>query len=397
MKALLLDLDDTLLRTNLEEFLPAYMNRLAAEFDGYGPPDKIIDKLTSATQAMIADLDPTRTLKQTFDRIFWPSLGVTEAELRPTVERFYTEIYPELHSLTEPVSGASDLVAAAQEADVEMAIATNPLFPRSAMLQRLEWAGLEEFKNEFQLVSSYEKFHFAKPHPEYYAEILGLMGAVPEQAAMIGDDAQNDVLPASLLGLSVFHHSTEPASGITGGDLAEARSWLLERIDGDPKVARANRQPRAVLARLRGHLAALLHFVGEEMGSVWLERPTPREWAPVEIMCYLRDREQEAHQPGLRNLLAEESPFIPAADSHSWAEERDYLQQDPRSALEAFVATRQQTIRRLSGLSDEDWSRPARHALHGPVTLASWLDLATDHELNHLAKLRRILGSPLPT
>lgn len=389
MKALLLDLDDTLLRTNLEEFLPAYMSRLAGQFSDYGPPDEIIAKLTRATRAMIADLDPTRTLKETFDAHFWPSLGVAEAELRASVERFYTETYPELRSLTEPVPGARDLVAAAEESGFEIAIATNPLLPEQAMLQRLEWAGLDGF----QLVSSYEKFHFAKPQPEYYAEILALLGATPDEAAMIGDHAENDVIPARLLGLSVYHRSPQPAPDTPGGDLVEAKSWVLDLADGDSEQTPTQRRPRAVLARLRGHLAALLYYAGDGIGPAWSERPSAREWAPIELICYLRDREQEILQPALRNLLAKEVPFLPAADSQGWAELRGYLQQDPRDALEAFVAARQETIRQLSALRDEGWSRRGRHALHGPVTLASWLDLAADDELQRLAQLGQFVGA----
>ncbi len=391
MKALLLDLDDTLLQTHLEEFLPLYLSRLAAELNGYGSSDEIIAKLTEATRAMITNLDPIRTLKQTFDAHFYPALGVTEADLRPTVDRFYKEIYPELRSLTAPVPGARDLVDAAADAGMDIAIATNPLFPEHAMIQRLEWAGLDGSRQDFSLVTSYEKFHFAKPQPEYYAEILGLLGVPPEQSAMIGDSLENDLNPARLLGLSVYHRSTDPGPDTAGGDLAGARSWALRLGQADDSGSTPGPpSPRAVLARLRGHLAALLHYADGKMDASWGERPSAREWAPHEVVCYLRDRELEVCQPGLQRLLDEEAPFLPAADSQAWPEDRAYLQQDLRAALEAFVDARQRTIARLSGLSEEDWSRPGRHALLGSITLATWLDSAADHELEQLARVRHL-------
>ncbi len=55
------------------------------------------------------------------------------------------------------------------------------------------------------MITSYEHLHFAKPQPEYFAEILARLGRQPEEALMIGDSLENEILPAHRLGMSVFH------------------------------------------------------------------------------------------------------------------------------------------------------------------------------------------------
>ena len=52
----------------------------------------------------------------------------------------------------------------------QVVIATAPLFPLLAIQERLRWAEIDECP--FTLITSMETSHFAKPHPEYLAEIL---------------------------------------------------------------------------------------------------------------------------------------------------------------------------------------------------------------------------------
>ena len=55
-------------------------------------------------------------------------------------------------------------------------VATNPIFPRKAILHRLSWAGLAPEQVPFALITDYERFHFAKPNPAFFAEILAQLG-----------------------------------------------------------------------------------------------------------------------------------------------------------------------------------------------------------------------------
>ena len=392
MRALLLDLDDTLLESNFDQFLPKYMQLISSELAPDDPSEQVIAYLTEATGAMMANLDPTRTLKEVFDSHFYPALGVEESDLRPKIDRFYEETYPQLQSLTAPSPGAQELVATAIDEGIDLVVATNPLFPFTAIEQRLEWAGLADHIPNFSIITAYESFHFAKPQPEYYVEILGRLGVAAEDAGMIGDDLENDLLPARALGMMTFHVSETPEDGHAGGDLDEARRWFEAQREADDQQPQTGpRSARAVIARLRGHLSSVLALTQDADGR-WDKRPSPSQWSPCEVVCHLRDVELEVHQPRLRELVEDEMPFLSAADPDRWADERGYKNQDPRAALEAFRVARRETLATLTALDDEDWAKPARHALLGPTTLGEVMAVAADHDLAHLEQLRAGLG-----
>lgn len=388
IKALLVDLDHTLLQTNLEEFLPTYTGLLAKAIQGEFPTTDPVPILLSSIQAMIANQDPARTLQRAFGARFYLSLGISEAELAPSVERFYKQTYPELRMLTAPMPGALDLIKLARKLGLRLGLATNPLFPRTAIEQRLEWAGLDPSGGDFDVVACIESFHFTKPHPEFFAEMLGQLGVEPECAAMVGDDPRRDIEPARRLGLQTFMISQE-----TNGDepLAAARAWLedLSSAESNPET---HPSEETVLAKLKGYLSALLQLAPDPEDHRWHERPSPREWAPVEIVCHLRDTEREVNHRRLRRLLSEDTPFISAVNPDDWAEERKYLNQDPQQALREFARARTQTIAQLAQLEEERWTAPARHALLGPITLLELMGVAADHDLLHLDQLRGTLN-----
>lgn len=387
IRALLLDLDNTLLQSDFDQFLAAYLDRLAEHLQAAGPKDKFIPPLMSATQGMLADLDPTSTLKSTFDAAFYPSLGIEEPDFREETDHFYEVIYPELSHLTEPAPGAVEFFEQAAESDMSIVIATNPLFPRRAIEHRLEWAGIDHAHPSISLITSYEIMHFSKPHPEYYAEILGLLGVPAHQAAMIGDDLEGDVQPARLLGMAALHIERGRLSGVEASHPDRVTKWLRDDAESQADN-QAGHQPRAILARIRGHLAAVLTLAGR-VGSddAWRWRPSVTAWAPVEIICHLRDVDLEVNLPRLAKLTAEEGAFLSAANPDSWAEPRRYIDQIPAQALEDFIRARLELIAQLATLSDEQWERPARHALLGPTTLAEIMGVAADHDLLHLEQL----------
>ena len=80
---------------------------------------------------------------------------------------------------------------------------------------------------------------------------------------------------------------------------------------------------RAVLKGSAG-ISTLLVGISEPS---WIKRPSPDAWSLTEIICHLRDVEQEVNLPRLKKIIQENNPFIHGVDSDRWADERDY--QDP--------------------------------------------------------------------
>ncbi|RME91351.1 MAG: HAD family hydrolase, partial [Anaerolineae bacterium] len=351
---LLLDLDDTLLDSHMEAFIPAYLQKLASFLSGHVAADRLLRQLMHGTRAMMANTDPACTLRETFDENFYPYLGVEREALLPTIERFYDEVFPTLRELTRPRPEAVDLVEWALAQGYRVAIATNPLFPRKAIEHRMRWAGLPPEKYPFHLVSSYETFHFTKPNPAYFLEVLGRLGWPDDPVIMVGDDPELDILPAQQAGLPTFwvtsNSRAAPASlrPLASGSLKEVRPWL-EGVD-PRRLEFSPGTPEALRAVLLSTPAALRGLLNNLPLQKWRHCPSPNEWCPLEIICHLRDVEREVNLPRLQRVLSEENPFIAGIDTDPWAKEREYLRQDGPAALQEFTTARRQTLSLLADL-----------------------------------------------
>jgi HAD superfamily hydrolase (TIGR01549 family) len=232
-KAILFDLDDTLLVNSMETFVLAYFQALTRHVAHLIPPEKLISELLRGTRAMEANDGTGPTNEEAFAALFYPALGYEQAELKPVFEQFYAEEFPKLQSLTQPVPQARPLIEWAFERGLQVAIATNPLFPRTAVEQRLAWAGIPVSDFDYALVTAYEDMHATKAHPAYYREILGRLGREPQECLMVGDDWERDVAPAASVGIPVYwivgpddELPSQDVALVGQGTLAELQDWL---------------------------------------------------------------------------------------------------------------------------------------------------------------------------
>lgn len=397
---LLLDLDDTLLTNDIRTFLPAYLQTLSKELAAYAHPEVLVKELLSATKRMVDNQRPDLTLKEVFESSFYPALNLLPEDLREPIDRFYAEVFPSLQHLTSPRPEAVELVNTALRCGFHIVIATNPLFPRSAIEHRLAWAGLPVNDYPFDLVSSYETLHFSKPKPAYFAELLGRLGWPEGPVLMVGDDLQNDISGARQLGLPAFWINQANAVlpnnqelPTTSGTIGEVIPWLssapLDMLQPDYNI------PSAILAILRSTPAVLDHLCSDLTENTWIERPLPDEWCPTEIICHLRDVEAEVNLPRLRKVLSEENPFLPGKDTDPWAEQRGYIHQNGLEALKSFTAARMEVLTLLEDLQPKDWQRSARHAILGPTDLEELVGIISSHDRLHIQQITQSLDTLL--
>jgi len=386
---LLVDLDDTLLGNKMDMFIPAYLQALSGCLSPYTAPESLVFHLMEATRNMMANNNPDRTLKQTFDAAFYPSLGIEPNVLNPVIEDFYVNVFPSLRNITTQRQDAVTLIQESIRRGYRVIVATNPLFPLTAIHHRLRWAGLAPETYPFTLIPSYESFHFAKPNPAYYAELLGRAGWVDEPVLMIGDDIQMDIQAASSIGLPVFWTPNEPVPNkppMPCGDIGSVLEWL-DNTDVS-KLLPDFSNPVAILSVLRSTPAVLKIIFEELPQSDWSRRPETDEWCQTEILCHLRDVEREVNLSRISRLLSDEYPFIASIDTDRWALERDYLHQDGRQALEDFLKARVELLETLNDLPLSKWKIPARHAIFGPTTLQELMNITASHDRLHIQQLK---------
>lgn len=390
---LLLDLDDTLLSNDIRIFVPAYLKALGKHLIGYVAPEKMVQELLAATQVMVENNTARLSLEQAFDQVFYPAIGRTKMEMRPVLDQFYNDIFPSLAPLTAQRPDAARLVKDAINKGHTLVVATNPIFPRKAILHRLGWAGLAAEQVPFAMVTDYERFHFAKPNPAFFAEILAQLGWPNQPAVVVGNSLEDDLIPAARLGLPVYWIVDAPAPFpdeyqnlfhplSSSGPLSDVPAWI-EKVDA-AGLRQTFTSPDAILALLKSTPAALDTFSLNLTKRQWCEQPEPKEWSLTEIFCHLRDVDREVNIPRLEKVITEPSPFLVGVNSDTWAEERDYLHQDGQAALRAFIETRTRLISQLEGLSEADWQRPARHAIFGPTSLLELVSFTTTHDRSHI-------------
>jgi HAD superfamily hydrolase (TIGR01549 family) len=385
---LLIDLDETLLGNKMEIFIPAYLHALGVHLADYVSPEKMVATMLVATQCMFNNNRPDRTLKEAFDPCFFPPLELDQIETRDLFDHFYAQIFPTLKEKTQYRPEAVEFIEAVLGRGYRVGIATNPAFPRTAILQRLGWAGLSADEYPFSLIPSYETFHFAKPNPAYFAEFLTRIGWPEGPVLMIGNDPDHDIHGGQEIGIPTFwitegndqFPAGAPLPSGSGG-LKDILPWIDSQTES--AVTPDFTSPTAMKAILRGSPAALAVMLSEIPTTEWNQRPSPKDWCLTEIICHLRDVEREINLPRLRKIIREDNPFIPGVDSDTWADERQYISQDGPNSFDNFLNARLETLEILDQMDENAWTRPVRHAIFGPSDLKEMIKIMTGHERIH--------------
>ncbi|NTW28537.1 MAG: HAD family hydrolase [Coriobacteriia bacterium] len=237
LSGILFDLDSTLLDIQLEPFLRNYFAALtpalAEILHDEAESRKGLDALMVSTQAMM-QAHPGRTNRQIFNESF---AKITGADLSldhhaEILGRFYAEAFPRLQGTIGPHAGARNVVETALALGLKVAVATNPIFPRAAVLERLRWAGLEHVA--FHAITSYESLHSTKPQADYFIETADMLGVDPAHCIMVGDDPLLD-MPAADVGMKTYYVGQPPLPAATWhgtlNDLAAILPQLMEHHD----------------------------------------------------------------------------------------------------------------------------------------------------------------------
>lgn len=202
IKAILFDLDGTLLPMDQDEFTKGYFKLLAAKLAPYGyEPKTLIDTVWAGTAAMVKN-----TGVQTNEAAFWErfsrTYGAEKTERdKPLFEEFYADDFEQASVFCPRNDKAAETVAKLQRLGYRVALATNPIFPSIATCARIRWAGLAP--EDFAFVTTYENSAYCKPNPDYYRDAAQRLGLSPEECLMVGNDAQEDMI-AETTGMKVF-------------------------------------------------------------------------------------------------------------------------------------------------------------------------------------------------
>ncbi len=201
IKAVLFDLDGTLLPMDQDVFAKAYFGGLARKAAPRGyEPQTLIDTIWRGTAAMVKN-NGERTNEAAFWELFASVYGREALADIALFDDFYLHEFHEVQKVCgyDPASPA--LVRGLKDSGVRVVLATNPIFPQIATHTRIRWAGLAP--EDFEYVTTYENSCHCKPNPAYYRDLLDRLGVAAEDCLMVGNDVGEDMI-AETLGMRVF-------------------------------------------------------------------------------------------------------------------------------------------------------------------------------------------------
>jgi FMN phosphatase YigB (HAD superfamily) len=200
LKAILFDLDNTLIHFDESRFFDEYISLLAPWFADLWPRDVFRSRLVASVQALLAN-DGSRTNMQRFMDHFTEGLGDRHGDIGGRFLRFYESDFHSLRRLVQVPEGNRDLLTGMRDGSLRFVIASNPVWPLLVQTIRLGWAGLDGFP--FDWITHNENTHHCKPRLEYYSEICRVLGAEPGQCLMVGNDPVNDMVVTGI-GMRTF-------------------------------------------------------------------------------------------------------------------------------------------------------------------------------------------------
>lgn len=230
IKAVLFDLDGTLLPMDYDGFIKLYFGALAKKLAEHGyEPEQLVKDIWAGTAAMVKNDGSC-----TNDVRFWSTMeaiyGKRVWEDQEHFEAFYRDNFVVAKEACgfDPLAG--QVVESLKQRGIPVVLATNPIFPMIATKQRIEWAGLKV--EDFELCTTYENIGYSKPNPMYYKEIAKRIGVEPSECLMVGNDVSEDMV-AKNVGMQVFlltdcllNKKKEDISGYSQGGFRELMNYL---------------------------------------------------------------------------------------------------------------------------------------------------------------------------
>ena len=200
-KAILFDLDGTLLPMEQESFVKDYFGRMTRRLAPLGfSPKVFVDALWAGTAAMVKN-DGTMTNEARFMAAFEQIFGERTAIAIRELDSFYLDEFDLVSESCGFDPEAKAAVDALSAMGYRLILATNPIFPRIATEKRIGWAGLSV--SDFELITTYENSRHCKPNLDYYRDILAECGIAPGECIMVGNDVGEDMI-AEKLGMDTF-------------------------------------------------------------------------------------------------------------------------------------------------------------------------------------------------
>lgn len=197
---ILFDLDGTLLPMVTEDFLFEYFVALGQHLEDHIDPKELPEIMIEATAVTMNNTQPL-TNETVFIKKFMEMVGGDPTFYLHQFRVFYETKFEVAKRATWQNQDILKSVQILKDKGYNLVIATNPLFPMKANLQRIEWAGLDP--KDFCYITSLEENCYCKPNLEFFQEVLDKIDKFPDECMMVGNDVHEDNI-ARYLGIKTY-------------------------------------------------------------------------------------------------------------------------------------------------------------------------------------------------
>ena len=111
-------------------------------------------------------------------------------------------------------------------------------------------------------------------------------------------------------------------------------------------------------------------------------------WSLRDIAAHLAASEREAFEPRIRAIAAGEEPRFGFYDN----DDTDFSGIQLEDALTEWAQTRERLLDYVRGLSEEERARVGHHDRYGEISVDRYLEIALQHDRDHLRGLERVAG-----
>lgn len=146
----------------------------------------------------------------------------------------------------------------------------------------------------------------------------------------------------------------------------------------------------SVIIALENAPAIVIPLVREVPVNLLKRRPQPSRWSAHEHACHLA-AVHELFFARLKLMLSNPQPVIKPYLPDEDDEDDALLKMDLDEALERYASERQELVKRLKGLTDDDWQKTAEHGEYNHYSVFIMFRHLAMHDMLHAYRIEELL------
>lgn len=202
IKAVLFDLDGTLLPMDEEKFTNVYFSLLCKKVGSLGyEKNQLINTILTGTKLMYEN-NGSKTNEEVFWDYFISIYGEEKLKDKEVFNDFYINEFRQIKEICEGNPLAKEIVKYAKDNFPYVILATNPIFPLEGTKTRMSFVSLVE--KDFDFITAYENFSYCKPNKMYFLKILEQFNLKPDEVIFFGNNTIEDKVCAESVNIRTY-------------------------------------------------------------------------------------------------------------------------------------------------------------------------------------------------